>query len=470
MFSELKQFVPSSYCFKCKSCCVFESTQTTWRPLMAQEERLRSCLVSPGKCFDNAAVDPDGYVKTVNEQGKGRCAVFHDKEYVCNFYETRPFECRIYPFMLVEKEGKPFLAAHLNCPFVSEHWRDEMFEEYVEYLMNYIEQPAVKNFISRNRNIARPYNAGDQFDFLYELDSEHNEISREFWAHRGKLTQAIAETSCNLSAYFFDATALWETIFSFDVRQIDGLQCLFATDRAGTFLYFPPLGSGDVAGASRKAFEILGQMNTSASLSRIENVPEAYLPFFPDEDYRCAYKTDEYIYYREDIACYKGNAYKSKRSDYNHFVKNNAAVFVPYEKEMAEECLALFDRWMRQKGEQPEEAGMMLSDARETHRLMFQHYDEMDFIGRVVKLDGQIIGYTFGYQLNTRDFCVFAEITDRSFKGLPAFIFREFCRDMAVLPYDRVNVMDAFGLPTLEKTKQSFRPAEVLAVYTVYKK
>jgi len=122
------------------------------------------------------------------------------------------------------------------------------------------------------------------------------------------------------------------------------------------------------------------------------------------------------------------------------------------------------------EGIQPEEAGMMLEDARETHRLMFDHYDDMDFIGRVVRLNGEIIGYTFGYPITDTDFCVFAEITDRSFKGLPAFIFREFCRDMAVLPYDRVNVMDAFGLPCLEKTKQSFRPLEVLAVYTVYKK
>jgi len=342
MFSELKQFVPSSYCFQCKSCCVFESTQTTWRPLMAQEEKLRSCLTSPGKCFDNDSVDPDGFVKTVDENGKGRCAVFHDKEYVCNFYDTRPFECRTYPFMLVEKEGKPFLAAHLSCPFVNEHWHDEMFEDYVNYLIGYIEQPAVKNFISRNRNIARPYNAGDQFDFLYELDFSDNRISQGFLDHRAALADAIAKTSCNLSAYSFDALSLWETIFSLDIRDIDGMPCVFASDQAGAFLYFPPLGSGDVRAASQKAFEILGRMNASAGLSRIENVPESYLPFFPEEEYRCAYKTDEYVYAREDIACYKGNAYKSKRSDYNHFVKNHPVVFMPYTSGMAGECLALF--------------------------------------------------------------------------------------------------------------------------------
>ncbi len=470
MFAQLKQFVPSSYCFQCRNCCVFESTETTWRPLMAQEEKLRSCLKSPDRCFDNGAVDPDGFVKMVDERGKGRCAVFHDKEYVCNLYDTRPFECRIYPFMLVEKEGKPFLAAHLSCPFVNEHRHDEVFTKYTDYLINYVEQPVIKNFLSRNRVIARPYNAGDQFDFLHELDFGNNRISQEFLSGKSALRQAIAQTACKLSAYSFDALSLWETTFAFDIQDIHGMPCVFATDQAGTFLYFPPLGAGDVRAVAREAFDVMSRMNAGSGLARIENVPENYLAFFPEDTYRCAYKTDEYVYMREDIVSYRGNAYKSKRSDYNHFVKHNVAMFMPYRQEMAGECLDLFDHWAGQKAERAEEAKHMMDDARETHRLMFNYYDELDFIGRVVRVDGKIVGYTFGYPINQTDFCVFAEITDRSFKGLPAFIFREFCRDMAMLPYDRVNVMDAFGLPRLERTKQSFHPAEVLAVYTVYKK
>jgi uncharacterized protein len=470
VFSELKQFVPSSYCFQCKNCCSFESVQTTWRPLMANEEKLRSCLNSPVECFDNDTVDADGYVRTVDDKGRGRCAVFHDQEYVCNFYGTRPFECRIYPFMLVEKDGKPFLAAHLDCPFVHEHWRDRVFEEYVDYLTRYIEQPLIKNFISRNRQIARPYNAEDRFDFLYEINFDDTQISREFLDRRPVLTAALAETRCRLSAYFFDAIALWEPLLSFEVREIDGMQCLFATDRAGTFLYLPPLGHGDIRGVVRKVFDILNRMNASPGIARIENVSEAHLPLFTEE-YRCAYKTDEYLYDREDIASYQGNAYKSKRSDYNHFVRHYpSAEFVPYAEGMAEACLRLFDLWTEQKGAIPDEARYMLEDARETHRLMLNSYEKLDFIGRVVRLEGEIIAYTFGHMISAADFCVFAEITNRGFKGLPAFIFRRFCRDIAVLPYARVNVMDAFGLPRLEKTKRSFRPAEVLAVYTVYKK
>ncbi len=57
MFADFKQFVPSDYCFQCKGCCVFESSVTPWRPLLAQEEKLRSCLHDTEACFDNETVD-----------------------------------------------------------------------------------------------------------------------------------------------------------------------------------------------------------------------------------------------------------------------------------------------------------------------------------------------------------------------------------------------------------------------------
>jgi hypothetical protein len=101
--------------------------------------------------------------------------------------------------------------------------------------------------------------------------------------------------------------------------------------------------------------------------------------------------------------------------------------------------------------------------------MMFYNHDRLGMMARVVKVDGRIVAYTFGYPLTRRDFCVFAEITDRAFKGLPSFIFSEFCGDPEVVPFERVNVMDAFALPKLEQTKYSFRPIETLPVYTVYK-
>lgn len=468
MFSDLKQFVPAEYCFQCQGCCVFDSTETPWRPFMAQEERLRSVFKNPEKGLDNTHVNPQGYINTVCEEGKGRCQVFDRQKFLCESYHVRPFECQIYPFMVVEKEGRPFLAAHLGCPYVHEHWRDEGFNEYVSYLIERMQKPAVKNFLFRNQGIVRPYEEDDQFDFLYEFDLDHADVSDNIFSQRDDLTKTFKDMRCRLSAYAFPGLAVWDQIFSLDFHQVEGMACVFASDFIGSFLYYPPMGRGDIKSAVRAAFDILDRMNMSPGISRIENVPEQSLDLF-SEDYRCAYKTDEYVYRREDIAGLRGNAYKSKRSDYNHFVRYHAAEFLPYEEGMAEECLALFDRWDQHKAEDAQEARMMLDDARASHRVMFRHYRDLGFTARVVKVDGKIVAYTFGYPLTDTDFCVFAEIADQSFKGLPSFIFREFCRDEVMRPFERVNVMDCFGLPQLEVTKQSFRPVEVLPVYTIYK-
>ncbi|HSV43010.1 MAG TPA: phosphatidylglycerol lysyltransferase domain-containing protein [Candidatus Bathyarchaeia archaeon] len=466
----LKQFLPAAYCFACKACCVFESTTTPWRPFMPQEEKLRSCLVDPERAYDNEIVAPDGFVHAVCEEGKGRCGVFNKESFRCERYLGRPFECQIYPFMIVTKDDKPYLAAHLSCPFMQEHWRDELFNEYVDYMIKYVEQPLIKNFLERNPGLARPYNKGDQFDFVYELRFDKELPGCSVLEHRQLLDKCFAEAGINLSLYTFPGVAVWETIFSIDIREIDGMICVFFSDEATTFMFFPPIGKGDVAKVSRKCFEIMERVNGSSGISRMDNVPDSMVPFFPENEFVCAYKTDEFIYQREAIAGLVGNTYKSKRSDYNQFVRLYQPEFVPFENEMAQECLQVFDRWVTQKAEEAsEEALIMRHEAREYHRMILKQPDVLGYTGRVVRVGGKIVGYTFGYPVDQRDFCVFAEITDRSLKGMPAYIFREFCRDKVVEPFERVNVMDAFALPSIAETKHSFHPHATLPIYMVYK-
>ncbi|MEW5894637.1 MAG: phosphatidylglycerol lysyltransferase domain-containing protein [Candidatus Omnitrophota bacterium] len=473
MFTEFKQFVPSEYCFQCKNCCVFESSVTPWRPLMGQEEKLRSCLHNSSDCFNGDRVHPDGYVKTEVEKNIGRCDVLTD-QYMCQCYQSRPFECKLYPFVVVEKDARSYLAAHLSCPYVRDHLHDQDYHEYVDYLIRNFQTSELRLFLNRNRSIARTYgDDSSDLDIVYELEDDLSGItvSKKMKNVEDQLRETLKSFNIQLSAYAFPGIAVWEAFFSLDVKTIEDVLCIFASNATGTFLYTVPLTNNLSPKLVDKVFDIMENVNVSPGISRIENVPEKALPFFSEEKYRIAYKTREFIYRRDDIANYRGNAYKSKRSDYNHFVKHQNAQFVPYRREMAGGCLKLFERWVGQKGEEFDtEAQQMIDDARESHHMIFNDYEALGMIGRVVVVDGNIIAYTFGYPISNTDFCIFAEITDRDYKGLPCFIFREFCKDKEVLPFDRVNVMDAFGLPSLEATKISFRPLEALDVYSVYKK
>ena len=86
-------------------------------------------------------------------------------------------------------------------------------------------------------------------------------------------------------------------------------------------------------------------------------------------------------------------------------------------------------------------------------------------VGRVVEVNGQVAAYTFGYQLNATTFCVLFEIADRQVKGLGAYIFREFCRELE--PYEFINTMDDSGLDGLRRAKLAYHPIRLVESYIV---
>ena len=112
----------------------------------------------------------------------------------------------------------------------------------------------------------------------------------------------------------------------------------------------------------------------------------------------------------------------------------------------------------------------MLMENEAVHRLMMMHHQDLGLMGRVVMVDNILKAYTFGYPVSDKMFCVFAEVTDLSFKGLAAFIFREFCADLEVQKYNFVNVMDDIGLPRLGQSKLLYRPSVMLPVYIITEK
>jgi hypothetical protein len=299
--------------------------------------------------------------------------------------------------------------------------------------------------------------------------------------------QCLREAPGQLSSFSFANIFMWQEFFQFELEVIDGNLCVFARHEAGTFLYLPPLGKSVSAKTIQACFERMDKVNRNKGVSRIENVHAHQLPLFlpkadrlsaggddrPSEEFSHYNKGYEYCYYRKDLAALTGNSYKSKRSSYNHFVKNYTFQYLPYDDSMRADCAALYQDWAQSRRPVYAEnavALQMLEENAGVHQLALRHYRELGLTGRVVAIDGKVMAYTFGYPLNEQTFCVLFEIADLSFNGLGVFIFREFCRDAAIEPYKFINVMDDFELKNIQRTKDSYRPAVLLPSYTVTRK
>ncbi len=285
--------------------------------------------------------------------------------------------------------------------------------------------------------------------------------------------QYLREAPGQLSSFSFINIFTWQEFFRFEFEMIDGNLCVFARHEAGTFLYLPPLGKNVCAKTIQTCFGRMDKVNRSKGVSRIENVHARQLALFPTDEFSHYNKGYEYCYYRKDLAAFTGNAYKSKRSSYNHFVKNYSFKYLPYEDSMREDCAALYREWAQSR--RPAHAHnavslQMLEENAGVHHLALRHYRELGLTGRVVAVDGKIKAYTFGYPLNAEIFCVLFETADLSCNGLGVFIFREFCRDARIAPYKFINVMDDFELSNIQRVKDSFKPAVLLPSYTVTRK
>ncbi|MFH1361008.1 MAG: phosphatidylglycerol lysyltransferase domain-containing protein [Candidatus Omnitrophota bacterium] len=289
---------------------------------------------------------------------------------------------------------------------------------------------------------------------------------------RNLFNRFTAQRSFDLSAFSFVSLFAWRDFYNISFQIIDGNLCVFAYNALGCFQALPPLGTRVTQRTLDKCFAVMDTHNHARGFSRIENVQESQLKMFPNDRYTFYKKCDEFVYQRAEISSLKGNKFKSKRNSYNYFKEHYNAAFLPYQKNMRSACLALYGQWAkrRKKENKDDIYRQMIKENYPVQKTVLGAYQDLGLIGRVVMIDGKIHGYTFGYPLNRKTFCVLFEITDLDKKGLSVFIFREFCHDQELKAFAYINAMDDCGLENIRTAKQSFRPHHLVPAYVVSRK
>ena len=274
------------------------------------------------------------------------------------------------------------------------------------------------------------------------------------------------KTSWELSTYAFVPIYVWRELFQFYWTIIDNQLCVFACQNGDYFMPIMPLGKSPSMKAICESYLFMLETNRAKSIARIENVPEALQPFLRDLGFQVFKKETEYLYSTDLLVQLKGTRYKSKRGAYNTFIRNQPDVtLAPYQLEDYSDCLELYELWRqdrRKTSYDPFYQGM-LEDSEHAHHVGLLNAGELGLEGIVVRIEGKLKGYSFGYPLNNRVYCIIFEITDTRLKGIAQFLFREFCRRKATYPF--INAMDDSGLENLKRVKLSYHPAEQIRSY-----
>lgn len=283
--------------------------------------------------------------------------------------------------------------------------------------------------------------------------------------------ERVLHTTCRNCDLNFMNLVSWRFMYDTEIADYKGW-LLFRFKADGHLAYLAPIGNGNWK-------DILNEMIEDATIEGLpflmlgvcENSLTQLDKAMPDYFYATADRAyADYIYSRESLATLAGKKLQSKRNFANRFVKlyPNYEV-LPLTRKHIAACLELEAQWAEQKTTEAK-AGRYTYQAEQTSlRTAFEHWEALEGMGLVLRIDGQIVAFTYGGPINSDTFGVCVEKADIRFDGVYAMINREFAR--AIPPqYTLINREEDLGIEGLRRAKLSYQPEIILQKYTVMTK
>ncbi|MDR2621061.1 MAG: phosphatidylglycerol lysyltransferase domain-containing protein [Dysgonamonadaceae bacterium] len=279
---------------------------------------------------------------------------------------------------------------------------------------------------------------------------------------------------------FFDKTDFRNCDFSFanifcwqnyynTAFAIEGDFLFFHFKTSGHPGYLFPIGEGDL----RKALE---QLDSDARERKIplrifavtQGMFDLIEEFMPGE---FIYKKDrnwsEYIYSSGDLISLVGKKYQPKRNHINKFKRTYTWEYLPITRDIIPDCLKLYRRWCAENGGCNSEQSL-IEECIATHRA-FEHFEKLELTGGALRINGEILAYSYGQALTKDTFGIHAEKSLYGIDGGFTMINQQFAEhNCAGYPY--INREEDLGLESLRKAKLSYYPAILLEKGSVRKK
>lgn len=192
----------------------------------------------------------------------------------------------------------------------------------------------------------------------------------------------------------------------------------------------------------------------------IESAKPDYFSFTYSRDY-C-----DYIYRREALATLAGKKLQSRRNFANRFRRLYPDyAYAPLTENDFRECLSLDKSWLQHK-EGEEEDG---NTERTYIKRVFNAWQQLGGRGATIRVNGQLVAFTFGAPISNHIFDVCIEKADPLYEGAYAIINQEFASHLPE-QFELINSEEDLGIEGLRKVKMAYHPEIVLKKYAVIAK
>lgn len=149
----LKKILDSSSCAECRLCCVFDRYDIWETPVFT--EKIRDIILDLKPDTEFVAVD-GGYIFKVDgfsEEGLFSCPALTEKG--CMLGDEKPFDCRIWPYRIMEINGRRAIAIASIC----RELYNRPLSQLVEFLENGLADE-IFSYADSHPEIVKPYYEG----------------------------------------------------------------------------------------------------------------------------------------------------------------------------------------------------------------------------------------------------------------------------------------------------------------------
>lgn len=148
----LKEILSPSSCKSCRMCCVFDHDDVWEIPVFSEEKRTELIKEMPEATLKQ--VDDSGWVFEMkfDKEGLAYCPAL--SETGCTLKESKPFDCKIWPFRVMERDGEILLTLAPLCEAVNK-LNETVLKQFAEKLA-----PTVFAEAEKNPAIVKPYAEG----------------------------------------------------------------------------------------------------------------------------------------------------------------------------------------------------------------------------------------------------------------------------------------------------------------------
>ena len=225
--------------------------------------------------------------------------------------------------------------------------------------------------------------------------------------------------------------------------------------------YLFPLGSGSLKTAIEELMKDARERNDafrmySVTQNMFDLIEKTFPDFFEYEKHRDWY---EYIYASEDLIHLVGKKFQAKRNHINKFKRTYDWEYLPITREIIPDCLKLYDRWCEENGGCNSQESLI--GERIATQKIFANYEKLDLKGGALRINGEILAYSYGQALTEDTFAIHAEKCLYKIDGGYSIINQQFAENNCA-EYKYINREEDLGLDSLRQAKLSYHPVILL--------